>query len=79
MEAGDFSLLGSSLLSNSWNVNQMAGAKAAILDPEVETTSYRCWRDRRKGLGDCGDAIPPLVSCTCMRKTGLVCVCDATF
>ena len=56
----DFSLLCSSLLPASWNADKMAGAQAAILDPEVESTGYRCWRDQKEEPGDCGDATPPL-------------------
>ena len=62
IEARDFSLY-FSLPPPGWNVDRMAGAQAAIMDPEMESTRYRCW----KRPGDCEDATPPLVSCVCMR------------
>ena len=67
----DFSLLCSSLLPAGWNVDKMAGAQAAILDPEVESTGYRCWRDEKEEPGDCRGATSPLISCICMRAKAM--------
>ena len=70
----DFSLLCSSLLPASWNVDKMADAQAAILDPEVESTGYRCWRDQKEEPGDCGDATPPLDLYLYERESSVCCV-----